>query len=88
MLNVDSDFFSELERHPPINKLSRLHTLELKYLHLSEADMEAIGPCFTNVKNLIWYMNRFDEVAYDNYIEPYFENIHYENDDGYVVISL
>jgi len=50
---------------------------------LQDSDIMALGPCFTNVSHLIWYMNMFNEAAYDAYIEPYFSHIEFENDDGW-----
>ena len=81
-LHLDS-IFTYLTPHPTPNLSLPITYLELKYLDISGDDMQAIGPCFSNVHTLKWYMNRFDEVAYENYIEPYFEDIIYENDDGW-----
>jgi hypothetical protein len=77
--------FSALPRYPAEYEMNSVVVLELRHMHFSREDMEAIGPCFPNAKQLIWYMNRFDEVIFDNYVMPYFDgdNLSYENDDGW-----
>jgi hypothetical protein len=80
-LDNGQEFFSSLEQHRP----NLIRTLELEHLELSRNDIQAVGPCFGGGKDrrLKWYMNRFDEVDYENAIEPYFEHVTFENDDGW-----
>jgi hypothetical protein len=74
------DLFSSFTPHPTESRTLRF--LELRFMHVSDEDMPLIGPCFTSVTHLIWYLNRFDEALYEAYVEPYFE-IEFENDDGW-----
>ena len=77
--------FANLPQHPSGTEMNSVECLEIKYCHVSDDDMRAIGPCFTSARHLIWYMNRFDEVAFDSYVMPYFDgdNLTFENDDGW-----
>lgn len=77
--------FSALPRYPVESEMNYVVVLELRHMFVSREDMEVIGPCFPNAKHLIWYMNRFDEVVFDNYVMTYFDgdNLTFENDDGW-----
>lgn len=76
-----STFFHAIRLHPRPGFEARVKTLVLRYLNLGREDMSLVGPAFAGASLTFW-MNRFDEVDYENFIEPYFE-VRFENDDGW-----
>jgi len=79
--SINSTMFDKLELYS-----NKLINLTLSYCNISEIDMLLIGPCFTGIKKLTWYMNHFDEGLFEQFIMPYFDynyNMEYENDDGW-----
>jgi hypothetical protein len=77
--------FAALPPYPVESEMNSVQVLEIRHMHVSREDMKSIGPCFPNATHLIWHMNQFDEVVFDNYVMPYFDgdNLTFENDDGW-----
>ena len=82
LIKLNCNMFDGLKHE----KMCKIENLTIYCCDINENDMLLLGPCFSNVKKISWYMNRFDEALFDQYIEPYFEinfNMDYENDDGW-----
>jgi len=82
LIKLNCNMFDELNRE----KVCKIENLKIYCCDIHENDMLLVGPCFSHVKKICWYMNRFDEALFDQYIDPYFDinfNMDYENDDGW-----
>lgn len=78
---INTMMFNQLDLYS-----TKLKTLTIAHSDISDTDMLLIGPCFTGINKLIWYMNRFNEALFEQFIDPYFDydyNMEYENDDGW-----
>lgn len=77
------DMFSDLEEYPPLESCNKISSLYIRYCDVSDEDIKRLGPCFPNATHLTWYLNSFNEVAYEMNVDPYFQTVHFENDDGW-----
>ena len=84
LIKLNCNMFDEIKQYN--ETMCKIENLTIYYCDIKENDMLLLGPCFSNVKKISWYMNRFDEALFDQYIDPYFDmnfNMDYENDDGW-----